>query len=43
MFPVKFYPRFINQHPELDDNDRFGVYMAHAPNGTSVKSILHYA
>lgn len=34
---------FVNKHPELDDNDRFAVYMGHEPNGTSVKSILHYA
>ncbi len=34
---------FINTHPSLDDNDRFAVYMGHEPNGTSVKSILHYA
>ena len=34
---------FVNQHPELDDNDRFAVYMGHEPNGTSVKSLLHYA
>ena len=33
----------INTNPGLDDNDRFGVYMGHNPNGTSVKSILHYA
>lgn len=34
---------FVNKHPELDDNTRFSVYMGHEPNGTSVKSILHYA
>ena len=34
---------FVNQHPELDDNDRFAVYMGHEPNGASVKAILHYA
>lgn len=33
---------FISQNPELDDNTRFAVYMGHEPNGTSVKSILHY-
>ena len=34
---------FVNKHPELDDNTRFAVYMGHEPNGSSVKSILHYA
>ena len=34
---------FVNSHPKLDDNDRFAIYMGHEPNGTSVKSILHYA
>lgn len=34
---------FVNKHPELDDNDRFAVYMGHEPNGSSVKSLLHYA
>ena len=34
---------FINNNPELDDNDRFAVYMGHEPNGASVKAILHYA
>jgi len=34
---------FVNKHPELDDNDRFAVYMGHEPNGASVKAILHYA
>ena len=35
--------RVITQDPDLDDPDRFAVYMGHQPNGTSVKSILHYA
>ena len=34
---------FISHNPSLDDNTRFAVYMGHEPNGTSVKSILHYA
>ena len=34
---------FVSHNPSLDDNDRFAVYMGHEPNGTSVKSILHYA
>ena len=33
---------FVSSNPELDDNDRFAVYMGHEPNGSSVKSILHY-
>jgi len=33
----------INSDPTLDDNDRFAVYMAHEPNGTSLQSILLYA
>ena len=34
---------FVTHNPDLDDSDRFAVYMGHQPNGTSVKSILHYA
>ena len=34
---------FATHNPTLDDSDRFAVYMGHEPNGTSVKSILHYA
>ena len=34
---------FITHNPDLDDSDRFGVYMGHEPNGASVKAILHYA
>ena len=34
---------FVDSNPALDDDDRFAVYMGHEPNGTSVKSILHYA
>jgi len=34
---------FVTHNPDLDDSDRFAVYMGHEPNGTSVKSILHYA
>jgi len=34
---------FVTHNPNLDDSDRFAVYMGHEPNGTSVKSILHYA
>ena len=34
---------FVNKHPELDDDDRFAVYMGHSPNGSSVKAMLHYA
>ena len=33
---------FITKNPDLDDPDRFAVYMGHEPNGSSVKSILHY-
>mmetsp|Transcript_38343 Transcript_38343/g.50301 ORF Transcript_38343/g.50301 Transcript_38343/m.50301 type:complete len:191 (+) Transcript_38343:623-1195(+) len=33
---------FVNQHPEIDDDDRFAVYAGHSPNGTSMKDILHY-
>ena len=34
---------FVTHNPDLDDSDRFAVYMGHEPNGSSVKSILHYA
>ena len=34
---------FIDNNPDLDDADRFAVYMGHEPNGASVKAILHYA
>jgi len=34
---------FITHQPDLDDADRFAVYMGHEPNGASVKAILHYA
>ena len=33
----------VSKQTNLDDNDRFAVYMAHEPNGASVKSLLHYA
>ena len=33
---------FITKNPDLDDADRFAVYMGHEPNGSSVESILHY-
>ncbi len=33
---------FVTHDPDLDDSDRFAVYMGHEPNGSSVKSILHY-
>ena len=34
---------FITSDPNLDDLDRFAVYMSHEPNGTSVQSMLLYA
>lgn len=34
---------FVTADTEWDDKDRFQVYMNHAPNGSSTKSILHYA
>merc|ERR1712216_298358 len=34
---------FVTHNPDLDDADRFAVYMGHEPNGASVKAILHYA
>lgn len=33
---------FVNSDPDIDDTDRFRIYMAHNPNGISTKSILHY-
>ena len=34
---------FASKETDLDDNDRFAVYMGHEPNGASVKALLHYA
>lgn len=34
---------FVTSDTKYDDVDRFGVYMAHEPNGSSVQSILLYA
>ena len=33
---------FVTDNPDLDDNDRFAVYAAHSPNGTSMKDVMHY-
>lgn len=32
----------VTNDPDLDDRDRYQVYLGHMPNGVSVKSILHY-
>ena len=34
---------FASKETDLDDDDRFAVYMGHEPNGASVKALLHYA
>ena len=34
---------FVSNETDLDDDDRFAVYMGHEPNGASVKAMLHYA
>ena len=34
---------FTNSDPELDDDDRYAVYMGHMPNGEPTKGIEHYA
>ena len=34
---------FVNSDPKLDDITSYAVYMNHGPNGTSAKSLLHYA
>lgn len=34
---------FTTSETDLDDNDRFEVYMGHEPNGASVQQLLHYA
>jgi len=33
----------VSSDPKYDDKDSFKVLMDHEPNGTPVKSILHYA
>jgi hypothetical protein len=34
---------FTNSKTDLDDDDRYAVYMGHEPNGGTVQSLLHYA
>ena len=33
----------ITQNPQLDNEERFQVYMAHFPAGASVRSLTHYS
>jgi hypothetical protein len=31
-----------SHNPDLDDLDRFKVYMGHYPSGASIQSLMHY-
>ena len=41
-FCLKEEGQIINLKHDLDDSDRFQVYMGHLPGGTSIKVIDHF-